>query len=68
MKKQHQIKNQRCGNSQNLIFYLMLFFFASYGLKSGSVRETGWLSRQQATEDAVNITRICAESLMKNQS
>ena len=26
------------------------------------------LSRQQATEDAVNITRICAESLMKNQS
>lgn len=64
MKKQHQIKNQRCGNSQNL----MLFFFASDGLKSGSVRETGWLSRQQATEDAVNITRICAESLMKNQS
>ena len=64
MKKQHQIKNQRCGNSQNLIFYLMLFFFASDGLKSGSVRETG----QQATEDAVNITRICAESLMKNQS
>lgn len=68
MKKQHQIKNQRYGNSQNLIFYLMLFFFASGGLKSGSVRETGWLSRQQATEDAVNITRICAESLMKNQS
>ena len=32
MKKQHQIKNQRCGNSQNLIFYLMLFFFASDGL------------------------------------
>ncbi len=27
MKKQHQKKNQRCGNSQNLIFYLMLFFF-----------------------------------------
>ena len=68
MKKQHQIKNQRCGNSQNLIFYLMLFFFASDGFKSGSVRETGWLSRQQATEDAGNITRICAESLMKNQS
>ena len=68
MKKQHQIKNQRYGNSQNLIFYLMLFFFASDGLKSGSVRETEWLSRQQATEDAVNITRICAESLMKNQS
>ena len=68
MKKQHQIKNQRCGNSPNLIFYLMLFFFASDGLKSGSVRETGGLSRQQATEDAVNITRICAESLMKNQS
>ena len=68
MKKQHQIKNQRCGNSQNQIFYLMLFFFASDGLKSGSVRETEWLSRQQATEDAVNITRICAESLMKNQS
>ena len=68
MKKQHQIKNQRCGNSQNLIFYLMLFFFASDGLKSVSVRETVWLSRQQATEDAVNITRICAESLMKNQS
>lgn len=44
------------------------FLFASDGLKSGSVRETGWLSRQQATEDAVNITRICAESLMKNQS
>ena len=31
MKKQHQMKNQRCGNSQNLAFYLMLFFSQATG-------------------------------------
>lgn len=33
MKKQHPIKNQRCGNSQNLIFYRMLFFFRKRRVK-----------------------------------
>ena len=38
MKKQHQIKNQRCGNSQNLIFYLMLFFFRPFCLTFTAMR------------------------------
>ena len=68
MKKQHQMKNQRCGNFQNLTFHLMLFFFASNGLKSVSVREPdGCRDNRRAAEEPANITRICAESLVKNQ-
>lgn len=67
MKKQHQMKNQRCGNSQNLIFYLMLFFFTSNRLKSASVREPdGCRDNRQVAEEPANITCICAESLVKN--
>lgn len=66
MKKTHQIKKSEMWKFPKSDFLSDAFLFRSDGLKSGSVRETGWLSRQQATEDAVNITRICAESLMKN--